>query len=60
MATIIEDGRRVRVQVSNAELNTLLIQPAKNQGFIDFDPTRVAVKQNESGFEIVFERIETQ
>lgn len=60
MATVIENGRRVRVQVSDAELNALLIQPAKDQGFIDFNPTRVAVKQNESGFEIVFERVDTQ
>lgn len=59
MATMTENSRRVRVQVTQAEMNTLLIQPAKERGFIDFNPTRIATKQLQSGgFEITFEQVE--
>lgn len=59
MAQKTEDSRRVRVEVTQAEMNTLLIQPARNAGFIDFDPTRILTKQLQGGgFEITFERME--
>lgn len=61
MATVKQDARRVVVAVSNAELNALLIAPAKQAGFINFDPTRVKVDQVQGqGFEITFERVEAQ
>jgi len=59
MAQVTQSQRRVTVQLSNAELNVLLIQPAKDRGFIDFDPTRVQVRQERDGFEITFERVTT-
>lgn len=59
MATVTEDSRRVRVQLNQSELNNLLVTPAKNAGFIDFDPTRIVTKQNGEGFEITFERVDS-
>lgn len=58
MATKTEDSRRVRLKLTQAELNRLLIQPAKDAGFIDFDPTRIMTVEDGSGFEITFERTE--
>ncbi len=59
MATKTEDSRRVRVQLNQQELNNLLVTPAKNAGFIDFDPTRILTKAVDGGnFEITFERVE--
>lgn len=59
MATVTEDSRRVRVRINQNELNTLLIQPAKDAGFIDFDPTRINTRPLDGGgFEITFERVE--
>lgn len=59
MAKKTEDSRRVRVALSQAELNNILVQPAKDAGFIDFDPTRITTRQVEAGqFEITFERTE--
>lgn len=59
MAQKTEDSRRVRVEVTQAEMNAILIQPAKDRGFIDFDPTRIATKPLQGGgFEITFERVE--
>ena len=59
MARIKQDARRVVVAITAAELNALLIQPAKQAGFIDFDPTRVKVDQVQGGgFEITFEKVE--
>ena len=60
MAKVTENSRRVRVQINQAQLNALLVQPAKDAGFIDFDPTRISTKPLEGGdFEISFERVET-
>ena len=59
MATKTEDSRRVRIRLNQAELNALLVTPAKNAGFIDFDPTRIVTKEVQGGFEITFERVET-
>jgi len=60
MARKTEDSKRVRVEVTQAEMNTLLIQPARQAGFIDFDPTRINTKQLQGGgFEITFERVES-
>lgn len=57
MAEKVEDFQRVRVSLSQAEINALLIQPAKDAGFIDFDPTRVLTQSLRGGdFEITFER----
>lgn len=59
MATKTEDSRRVRVKLNQAELNNLLVTPAKNAGFIDFDPTRILTTPLDGGdFEITFERVE--
>lgn len=59
MATIKQNARRVVVLITAAELNALLIQPAKQAGFINFDPTRVKVDAvRGEGFEITFERVE--
>ena len=59
MATKTEDKRRVTVQVSQLELSNLIVQPAKDSGFIDFDPTRIGIDQQGDGnFVIVFERVE--
>ena len=60
MATKLDDKQTVRVRVSQTELTNLLIQPAKDLGFIDFDPTRVGIDKEDTGnFVIVFERVET-
>lgn len=60
MAQVTEDFQRVRVQINQQELNALLVTPARQQGFIDFDPTRINTKALDGGdFEIIFERIET-
>lgn len=59
MATKTEDSRRVRVKLNQQELNNLLVTPAKNAGFIDFDPTRIVTRPADGGgFEITFERVE--
>lgn len=59
MAEIKQSARRVVVSLTQAELNTLLIQPAKDRQFIDFDPTRISTKQVNGGdFEITYERVE--
>jgi len=58
MATIKQDARRVIVAVSDAELNALLVRPAKDANFIDFNPTRIKVDQVQgTGFEITFEKV---
>lgn len=60
MATVTEDFQRVRVRINQAELNALLVQPARQQGFIDFDPNRINTRSLENGdFEITFERVDT-
>ncbi len=59
MAKIIDDKQTTRVSVSLAELTSLIIAPAKAQGFIDYDPTRVDIDKNAEGsFVITFERLE--
>lgn len=59
MAQKTEDSRRVRVRLNQVELNTILVQPAKDAGFIDFDPTRINTRALDGGgFEITFERVE--
>lgn len=59
MAQVTQSARRVVVQITQAELNTILIQPAKDRGFIDFDPTRITTKQTAPDtFEIIYERVE--
>lgn len=58
MAEKIEDRQRVTVKVSKAELSELMVEPAKQRGFIDFDPTRINIKQQNNGaFVIEFERV---
>lgn len=62
MARVVSSKETVQVEVSTAELRTLLIQPAKDQGFIDFDPTRVAIEEDQAApgnHIITFERIAT-
>ena len=57
MAEKIEDMQRVRVSITQQELNTLLVEPAKQRGFIDFNPTRIHTRPLRDGnFEITFER----
>ena len=59
MATVIQNAKRVVVQVSQLELNNLILTKAQQLGFIDFDPTRMTVKPSDNGqFEITFERVE--
>lgn len=61
MATIKQDLRQVVVSISAAELNALLIQPARDAGFIDFEPTRVKVDAVQgAGFEVTFTRAEAR
>ncbi|KKL18772.1 hypothetical protein LCGC14_2472180 [marine sediment metagenome] len=62
MANTTQDIRRVKVQVSMAELQTLLIAKAQEAGFIDFTPDRIQLYQNgDDGagndvYEILFEQ----
>ena len=59
MATTTKDIRTVRVSVTVAELNTLLSNPAKAAGLIDFDPDRVQVVETDpvaGTYEIIFEK----
>jgi len=59
MATVKQSAQRVVVSLTQTELNTLLVQPAKDRGFITFDPTRISTKQVNGGdFEITYERVE--
>ena len=59
MAAVKQDARRVVVELTQVELNAVLVQPAKDRGFIDFDPTRISTRQvNNDTFEIVYERVE--
>ena len=59
MSRVIEDSERVKVELTQAELNTLLIGPATEAGFIDFVPTRIATAYTKNGvWEITFERVE--
>ena len=57
MAEKVQDQRRVIVKLSKAELNQILIQPAKDAGFIDFDPTRIKVDEDGAGYMITFEQV---
>lgn len=58
MARKIEDKQTVRVSLSQPELSKILIEPAKDAGLIDFDPTRVFIDQQKDGsFIVVFERM---
>lgn len=62
MVTTIQDVRTVKVQVSLAELQTLLVTKARQQGIIDFDPDRIQIYENgddsagNTVFEILFEK----
>ena len=59
MATVIQNAKRVVVQVTQLELNNLIVDKATQLGFIDFEPTRMTVKPGDGGsFEILFERVE--
>lgn len=59
MAQVIEDTKRVSVSLTQGELNALLVTPAKERGFIDFNPTRISTKPDGGGnFVITFERTE--
>ena len=58
MATVTSTRETVNVSINLAELTALLIQPAKDAGFIDFDPTRVDIKKEPSGdYIITFEKV---
>lgn len=59
MATTIREQQITTVEVSQAELNTLLVDKAKQAGFIDFDPTNVSVVSSDpatGSYHIIFER----
>ena len=59
MAKKTEDMQRVKVVLNQQEINNLLVQPAKQQGFIDFDPTRIHTRSLDGGnFEVTFERVD--
>ena len=61
MATTVSNARSVKIQVSIAELQTLLADKAQQLGFIDFAPDRTQVYrngtdvQNNPIYEIIFE-----
>lgn len=60
MATQVSDQRIVTVEVSQAELSTLLVDRAKQAGYIDFDPTRINVQEVDpaaGSFHIIFEKV---
>lgn len=59
MAIKMEDARRVRVKLTQQEMNTLLIGPATEREYIDFRPSRILTRQLDGGdFEVTFEHIE--
>lgn len=61
MATQISNQRIVTIEVSQAELASLLVDKAKTAGYIDFDPTRINVVEADAAlgtFHIIFERAE--
>ena len=56
MATTLSDKRIVNVNVTRAELATLLGEKAQQAGLINFTPDSVEVFDNgDTGFEIRFE-----
>ena len=61
MATTVSDVHTVKVQVSIAELQSLLSDKAIELGFIDFNPDRMQLYQNGNDgqgnpvYEIIFE-----
>lgn len=61
MATRLRFQQIVTVEVSQAELNTLLVEKAKTAGMIDFDPTNISVVSSDpetGAYHIIFERSE--
>lgn len=59
MAQVLEDKKTVTVRVTHAELSNLLVQPAKDLGFIDFDPSRINISEVNGGsaYNILFEKV---
>lgn len=58
MATKLNDQRIVTVEVSQVELNQLLVERAKAAGMIDFDPTKIQVHESDAAlgtYHIIFE-----
>lgn len=60
MGKVVEKGSRSVVDLTTQDMNELLIEPAKANGWIDFDPTRVNVSETPAGFTIIFERVEAR
>ena len=59
MPKTISDQRIVTVELTQAELNQLLVDRAKASGIIDFDPTRIQVQEADPSagtHNIIFER----
>ena len=58
MADIVERVQRVVVEVGQQELNSLLIEPATDAGYINFVPTRIHTRALPNGkFSITFEQV---
>jgi len=61
MPQVIRSQRIVTVELTQAELNQLLVDRAKAAGMIDFDPTRIQVQEADASAGshlIIFERSE--
>ena len=59
MPVVKRNQRIVTVELTQAELNQLLVDRAKAAGMIDFDPTRIQVQEADAGtgnHDIIFER----
>lgn len=59
MAKVMSRQRRVVVTVTSKELSTLITDKAKEAKLIDFDPTRVKIDEEGSGYSVIFERVTT-
>lgn len=59
MAKVHSRLRRVVVDVTRQELSSLIVDKAKESGLIDFDPTRVKIDEEGSGYSVIFERVKT-
>lgn len=59
MAKKLEEKQRVTVSATKEEISKLITDKAKEQGLIDFDPTRITMDEQNGGYILVFEMVKT-
>jgi hypothetical protein len=56
MANITQDTRVVKVNITYAELKTLLATVATDAALLDFTPDRITLEQSDSSLVVQFEK----